>query len=62
MDEATSALDEPAEAALYELIHEKLPGTTVVSIGHRASLRQFHQQRLEVRKDDPRAGVLAWAT
>ena len=61
MDEATSALDETTEAALYRLIQDRLPQTTVVSIGHRASLRQFHQRRLEIRKDDARPGMLAWA-
>ena len=61
MDEATSALDETAEAALYQLIHERLARTTVVSIGHRTSLRQFHQRRLEVSQDNARAGVIAWA-
>ena len=26
LDEATASLDEPAEAALYRLLHERLPG------------------------------------
>ena len=62
MDEATSALDETTEAALYHLLKERLPRTTVVSIGHRANLRQFHQRRLEIRTDGARAGTLEWAT
>jgi putative ATP-binding cassette transporter len=49
LDEATASLDEPAEAALYGLIEEKLPGTTVVSIGHRSTLRAFHRRRLELQ-------------
>jgi vitamin B12/bleomycin/antimicrobial peptide transport system ATP-binding/permease protein len=61
MDEATSALDETTEASLYRLIQDRLPQTTVVSIGHRANLRQFHQRRLEIRKDDASAGLIAWA-
>jgi len=44
LDEATASLDEPSEAALYRLIDEKLPDTTVVSIGHRSTLQAFHQR------------------
>jgi putative ATP-binding cassette transporter len=62
MDEATSALDETTEAALYRLLAEHLPHATVISIGHRANLRQFHQRRLEISKDGERAGKLEWAT
>jgi len=42
LDEATSALDEASEAALYNLLLERLPETAIVSIGHRSSLVQFH--------------------
>ena len=38
LDEATASLDEPSEAALYRLLIERLPGTTIVSIGHRSTL------------------------
>jgi putative ATP-binding cassette transporter len=44
LDEATASLDEPAEAALYRLIEERLPDTTVVSIGHRSTLNALHQR------------------
>ncbi|MCP8463787.1 ABC transporter ATP-binding protein/permease [Pseudomonas sp. ZM23] len=52
LDEATSALDEADEAALYQVLLEQLPGVTLVSIGHRASLKRFHprQLRLEERR------------
>lgn len=46
LDEATSALDEKAETAMYELIAERLPNTTVVSIGHRSSLTRLHERFL----------------
>jgi putative ATP-binding cassette transporter len=45
LDEATAALDEPAEAMLYRLLQERLPGTAIVSIGHRSTLRAFHRRR-----------------
>jgi len=48
LDEATSALDEETEARLYALLRERLPGTAVVSVGHRNTLRAFHGRRLVV--------------
>ncbi len=48
LDEATASLDEPAEAALYRLIEQELPSTTIVSIGHRSTLEAFHQRRAEL--------------
>ena len=45
LDEATSALDEPAEAMLYRLVQERLPGTAIISIGHRSTLGAFHRRR-----------------
>jgi vitamin B12/bleomycin/antimicrobial peptide transport system ATP-binding/permease protein len=48
LDEATSAVDEETEGRLYALLRERLPGTTVVSVGHRSSLRSFHARRLVV--------------
>ena len=44
LDEATASVDEAAEARLYRLIEQKLPDTTVVSIGHRSTLRTFHSR------------------
>jgi putative ATP-binding cassette transporter len=49
LDEATASLPEDAQAALYRLLKERLPATTVVSIGHRASLAEFHPRRLAWR-------------
>ncbi len=51
LDEATASLDEPAEAALYRLLHERLPGTAIASIGHRATLAAFHRRRLDMMRD-----------
>ncbi|MGB6176143.1 MAG: ABC transporter ATP-binding protein/permease [Methylocella sp.] len=49
LDEATSAMDEAMEAEIYEILAGKLPGTTIVSIGHRASLARFHRRHIEMR-------------
>jgi putative ATP-binding cassette transporter len=49
LDEATSAMDEAMEAGIYEILAKRLSGTTIVSIGHRASLAQFHKRHIEMR-------------
>jgi putative ATP-binding cassette transporter len=46
LDEATASLDEPAEAALYRLLEERLPRAAIISIGHRSTLVAFHRRRL----------------
>ncbi|HYY61750.1 MAG TPA: ABC transporter ATP-binding protein/permease, partial [Burkholderiales bacterium] len=45
LDEATASLPEDAQDALYKLLKQRLPHTTLVSIGHRASLRGHHEQQ-----------------
>ena len=35
------------EAALYKLLLERLPETTLVSIAHRTDLAAFHRRRLQ---------------
>lgn len=56
MDEPTAALPDEAQDAIYRLLKEKLPATTLVSIGHRANLGQFHERRL-AWKDGGGAGA-----
>ena len=51
LDEATASLDEPSEAALYELLAQRLAAATIVSIGHRATLAAFHKRRLAFNRD-----------
>jgi putative ATP-binding cassette transporter len=57
LDEASSALDESLETRLYQMLPQRLPGTTVVSIGHRPSLRAFHRRQVEIRFADGRWGL-----
>ena len=59
LDEATSSLDEASEARLYRLLEEKLPASTVVSIGHRPTLAEFHRRRMTI---EPGAGSGALVT
>ncbi len=48
LDEATAALDEPMEARVYATLRERLPQTTLVSIGHRNTLLAFHDRHIEM--------------
>lgn len=50
LDEATASLDEPSEAAIYRLIEQRLPDTTVISIGHRGTLKAMHQRQVMLEK------------
>jgi len=46
MDEATAALDPSSQEQLMRLLLERLPEATVVSVGHRPELEQFHSRKL----------------
>jgi len=58
LDEATASLDEPTEAAIYGELKQRLPDTTVVSIGHRPSLRQWHDRQVELKRAPGEVGQL----
>ena len=62
LDEATASLDDATEEAVYGALKERLPGTTLVSIGHRPSLRQWHERRLEMTRVTGEAGRLVEVT
>ena len=47
-DEATSAMDEGLELTMYQLLRAELPDTIVVSVSHRSTVEQHHQQRLRL--------------
>jgi putative ATP-binding cassette transporter len=50
MDEATSALDEESQISLLRLFHEDLASSTVISIGHRPGLDDFHDKKLMLER------------
>ena len=50
LDEATAALDEATEAEIYDVLRQRLPGTTIVSIGHRSTLVDMHERRIEMQR------------
>lgn len=51
MDEATASLDNASETALYTLLRERLPDTSIVSIGYHPNLARFHARRLRLERD-----------
>ncbi len=54
LDESTASLDEPAEAGIYRMLRDRLPETTIVSIGHRSTLDALHNRRVVLEKDGER--------
>src|SRR5882757_4035704 len=58
LDEATASLDEPMEEAIYGELKQRLPDTTIVSIGHRPSLRQWHDRQIELKRAPGEVGRL----
>jgi putative ATP-binding cassette transporter len=61
LDEATASLDEATEEAVYGVLKERLPGATIVSIGHRPSLRKWHERRIELQRKPGEVGRLVEA-
>ncbi len=51
LDEATSSLDETTESRLYELIKQRLPKTSLISISHRSTLYVWHNHQLALSTD-----------
>jgi vitamin B12/bleomycin/antimicrobial peptide transport system ATP-binding/permease protein len=54
LDESTSAVDEKLEAQLYAVLARRLPGTTIMSIGHRSAVVALHQRHLEMTPEQGR--------
>lgn len=50
-DEATASMDEPSEMELYTMLNEEMADATIISIGHRSSLAQFHNRTLFAEKE-----------
>jgi vitamin B12/bleomycin/antimicrobial peptide transport system ATP-binding/permease protein len=48
LDEATASLDERGEETLYRVLRGLPWHPTIISVGHRATLRQFHDRVLEL--------------
>ncbi|MCQ9121709.1 ABC transporter ATP-binding protein [Rodentibacter pneumotropicus] len=48
LDEASASMDEGLEDAMYRLLKDELPAMTLISVGHRSTLKAFHQQQLNI--------------
>ncbi|HBZ1520424.1 TPA: ABC transporter ATP-binding protein/permease [Klebsiella pneumoniae] len=48
LDEATSALDPQTEQHLYQILLQRLPNSTVISVAHRKELERFHTYTLNL--------------
>lgn len=44
MDESTSSLDEASEEALLARLKDRLPFSSIISVGHRSTLKPFHSR------------------
>ena len=49
LDEATASMDEGLEFTMYQLLKQELPKTTLISVGHRSTLKALHQQQLTLQ-------------
>jgi vitamin B12/bleomycin/antimicrobial peptide transport system ATP-binding/permease protein len=52
LDESTSAVEEKLEAELYAILAQRLPMTTIISIGHRSSVVGLHERHLLMTPED----------
>jgi putative ATP-binding cassette transporter len=59
LDEATASLDEAMETAVYDALKQRLPAATMVSIGHRPSLRKWHDRQVVLQRAPGEVGQLA---
>ncbi len=50
LDEATAALDPKSQDELMKLLSEEMEGLTIVSVGHRPELEQFHSRKLTLER------------
>jgi putative ATP-binding cassette transporter len=65
LDEATSALDQESQHCVMTLFDEELKNSTLLSIGHRPDLSEYHERTLQLAHDSagdrlhlkPRAAV-----
>jgi putative ATP-binding cassette transporter len=50
LDEATSALDPKSQDALMQLLSDETKNLTLISVGHRPELEQFHSRKLVLER------------
>jgi putative ATP-binding cassette transporter len=50
MDEATSALDEARQTSLMSLFFNELSSATLLSVGHRPGLEDYHDRKITLTR------------
>ncbi|HWV52577.1 ABC transporter ATP-binding protein/permease [Pseudorhodoplanes sp.] len=50
LDEATAALDPKSQDDLMQMLSEEMEGLTILSVGHRPELEQFHSRKLTLER------------
>jgi putative ATP-binding cassette transporter len=50
LDEATAALDPKSQDELMKMLSEEMEGLTILSVGHRPELEQFHSRKLTLER------------
>ncbi len=50
LDEATSALDPRSQDSIMQLLSDEMEGLTIISVGHRPELEQFHSRKLTLER------------
>jgi putative ATP-binding cassette transporter len=50
LDESTSMLDVNNEKSMYQLLKDELPNCTIISVGHRPTLDEFHDSVVDLAK------------
>ncbi len=58
LDEATAALDPKSQDDLMRLLSEEMEGLTIVSVGHRPELEQFHSRKLTLERRSTKGAKL----
>lgn len=48
-DEATSAMDEESESLCYTMLKKYLPNVIIISIGHRSTIKKYHEHVLIIQ-------------
>jgi putative ATP-binding cassette transporter len=59
MDEATAALDAASQDAMMELFREELGHVTLISVGHRVELEDYHDRKLTLHRHATRVQMAA---
>ena len=61
MDESTSALDVDSQDSMMDMFRHELSDVTLISVGHRPELAEYHDRTLTLRRGGTRVDLEAEA-